>query len=162
MPQACCVAKHRPRCHTRQHAVINNEDAVHLAVWNCLRNARQLTKKEMRRTVLGPAIYIVVLAIFLVVINSLGSRYDEMHPDQLLMVLYLTVASFLMTIPQVRIERGRLSLYAIVTGAAAILTNPLDTTMIGLVASLSQVRRGPWPTLGNAVMSATAACLGGV
>jgi signal transduction histidine kinase len=67
-----------------------------------------------------------------------------------------------MSVPQVRIERGRLSLYAIVTGAAAILTNPLDATIIGLVGSLLMVRRGAWPILGNGVTTATAACLGSV
>lgn len=106
--------------------------------------------------------YVLALAIGLVVINAIASRYDAMHPDQVLEVLYLTVANCLMNIPQVRIERGRLNLAAIVTGAAAILTNPLDATIIGLVTSLSQVRRGPWPTLGNGVMNATATCLGSV
>jgi signal transduction histidine kinase len=77
-------------------------------------------------------------------------------------VLYLTVAAFLVSMPQVRIERGRLSLSAIVTATAAILTNPLNATIVGLVTPLLQVRRGPWPTLGNALMTATATCVGSV
>jgi signal transduction histidine kinase len=118
----------------------------------------QLIKKKMRRTVIASS-YFVVLAIALLAMNVLAQPYDETHPDRVLDVLYLIVASFLMSVPQVRIERGRLSLYAIVTGAAAILTNPLDATLIGLVTSLAQVRRGSWPTLVNAVLNASAACL---
>lgn len=104
----------------------------------------------------------MALAIGLVLINAFTRSYDATHPDQVLLVLYLTVATCLMSVPQVRIERGRLSLYAIVTGAAAILTNPLDATIIGLVGSLLMVRRGAWPILGNGVTTATAACLGSV
>jgi signal transduction histidine kinase len=118
----------------------------------------QFTKKKMRRTVVA-SLYFVVLAIALLAMNVLARPYDDTHPDRLLDVLYLIVASFLMSVPQVRIERGRLSLYAIVTGAAAILTNPLDATLVGLVTSLAQVRRGPWPTLVNAVLNASAASL---
>jgi signal transduction histidine kinase len=77
-------------------------------------------------------------------------------------VLYLTLAIVLMNMPQVRLDRGRLSLSALATGAAAILTNPLDATIIGLAASLSQVRRGAWTTLSNGVLNASTACLGSV
>ena len=118
----------------------------------------QLTKKKMRRTVIA-SFYFVILAIALLAMNVLARPYDEMHPDRVLDVLYLIVASFLMSIPQARIERGRLSLYAIVTGAAAILTNPVDATLVGLVTSLAQVRRGLGPTLVNGVLNASAACL---
>jgi signal transduction histidine kinase len=119
----------------------------------------QLTKKKMSRTALA-AIYFVALATGLVAINALARPYDATHPDRVIDVLYLTVASSLLAIPQARIERGRLSLYAIVTGAAAILLNPLDATVVGLVTSLAQFRRGPSATLGNAVLNATAACVG--
>jgi signal transduction histidine kinase len=106
------------------------------------------------------AAYILGLAAILVAINVLAKNYDVLHPDQVFEVLYLTIASFLLTMPQVRIERGRLSLNAIPTGAAAILLNPLDASIVGLVTSLSQFRRGPWPTIGNSVTNATAACIG--
>jgi signal transduction histidine kinase len=122
----------------------------------------QLTKKKMRRRELAPAAFLLVLAIEVVVINAFVSHYDATHPDKLLEVLYLTAAAVLMGRPQVRIERGRLSLSLIVTGAAAILTNPLNATIVGLVASLSQVRRGPWIILGNGLINATGACLGSV
>jgi signal transduction histidine kinase len=121
----------------------------------------QLTKKKMRRTVIA-YLYFGVLAVALVAMNVLARPFDETRPDRLLDVLYLIVASVLMSIPQVRIERGRLSLYAIVTGAAAILMDPLDATLVGLVTSFAQIRRGRWPTLGNAVLNASAACLASV
>jgi signal transduction histidine kinase len=114
------------------------------------------------RTPVAFAIYLVVVAIAVVVVNALAIRYDAAHPDQVLEVLYLTLAIVLMNAPQVRLERGRLSLSAIATGAAAILTNPLDATIIGLAASLSQVRRGAWATLSNGVLNASTACLGSV
>ena len=116
----------------------------------------------MRRTAVIPAVFVLALAIVLIAINSLAWRFDVIHPDQVLLVLYLAIASLLMTMPQVRIERGRLSLNAIVLAGAANLVNPLDATIIGLVMPLSQYRRGPWPTLGNAVVNATAACVSSV
>ena len=115
----------------------------------------------MRRTVVIPAAYVLVLAILLVAINALTWRSGS-QPDQIFKVLYLTIASFLLTMPQVRIERGRLSLNAIATAAASVLLNPLDASIVGLVTSLSQFRRGPWVTVGNAVINATAACIGSV
>ncbi len=104
--------------------------------------------------------YVLVLAIVAGVLNYFALPYDAMHPDQALVVLFLIVANCLMTVPQVRIERGRLSLNAIVTGAAAILMNPLDASVIGLVTSLPQARRGPWPTLANGAINAVATCAG--
>jgi len=160
MPQAGCVGKHGAGGHTGQHAVIHDKHSVCLAYCPGVRNGPQLTKKKLGRVVVAPAIYVVLLAIVVIVANVLAAGYDATHPDQLLEVLYLTGAIFLMNIPQVRIERGRLSLSAVVTGAAAILTNPLDATIIGLVTSVSQVRRGPWPTLGNGVITAAGACIG--
>jgi len=114
------------------------------------------------RKVLAFAIYLLVIAIAVVVMNAYALRYDAAHPDQALEVLYLILAIALLNTPQVRLERGRLSLSAIATGAAAILTNPLDATIIGLAAFLPQVRRGPWPTLSNGLLNATTACLGSV
>jgi signal transduction histidine kinase len=115
----------------------------------------------MRRNV-GTAFYVLGLAIGVSAGDLLVRRYDSTHPDQLVEVLYLALAAVVMNVPQVRIDRGRLSLSAIVTGAAAILTNPLDATIIGLAASLSEVRRGTWPILGNALMTAAATCGGAI
>ena len=113
----------------------------------------------MRRTAVIRAAYVSVLAIVLIAIDAMTWR-SGFRPDGVFQVLYLVIASFFLTIPQVRIERGRLSLNAIATAAAAVLLNPLDASIVGLVTSLSQFRRGPWVTLGNAVINATAACIG--
>ena len=122
----------------------------------------QLTKKKMRRTVVLSTTYLALLAIGVVAIDVIAKSFDATHPDNVIEVLYLAAVVILMNIPQVRIERGRLSLSAIVTGAAAILLNPVDATLIGLVTALPQVRRSPWPILGNAVMNAAATCIGSV
>jgi hypothetical protein len=102
------------------------------------------------------------LAAGVVIINAAAGEYNAAHPDQILEVLYLVVAASLMIIPQARIERGRLDLSAIVIGAAAILTNPLDATVIGLSTSLWQGRRGRWRMTINAVTNAAATCVGAV
>ena len=103
----------------------------------------QLTKKKMRRTVVLSATYLALLAAGVAAIDAIATSFDAPQPDNVLEVIYLSVAVILMNIPQVRIERGRLSLSAIVTGAAAILLNPVDATLVGLVTSLPQVRRSP-------------------
>jgi len=122
----------------------------------------QLTKKKMRRTVVSSTTYLALLAAGVIAIDVITIPYDATHPDNVLEVLYLSVVVILMNVPQVRIERGRLTLSAIVTGAAAILLNPLNATLVGLVTALPQVRRSPWPILGNAVMNAAATCIGSV
>ena len=114
------------------------------------------------RRIVAPAAYLLALTVAVVVLNILALRYGATHPDEVIEVLYLLAAVVLMNIRQVRIERGYLSLTAIVMGAAAILTNPLDATIIGLGTSLYHVRRGVWATLGNGIMNATAACIGSI
>ncbi|HEY8841514.1 MAG TPA: HAMP domain-containing sensor histidine kinase [Candidatus Dormibacteraeota bacterium] len=116
----------------------------------------------MRRTVVSSTTYLALLAAGVIAIDVITIPYDATHPDNVLEVLYLSVVVILMNVPQVRIERGRLTLSAIVTGAAAILLNPLNATLVGLVTALPQVRRSPWPILGNAVMNAAATCIGSV
>ena len=116
----------------------------------------------MRRTVVSSTTYLALIAAGVIAIDVITIPYDATHPDNVLEVLYLSVVVILMNVPQVRIERGRLSLSAIVTGAAAILLNPLNATLVGLVTALPQVRRSPWPILGNAVMNTAATCIGSV
>ena len=161
MPQASCIGKHRSCGNTRQHAVVDYEYAVYLAVRRSLWNTPQLIKKEMRRTV-GSYGYLAFLALVALAANIATRPYDTLHPDSIATVAFLAVSAVAMNLASVRIERGRLSLGAIATGAAAILANPLDATIIGLVTGVTQVRRGPWPTLGNALMNATTTCVGSV
>ncbi|TMB87149.1 MAG: HAMP domain-containing histidine kinase [Chloroflexi bacterium] len=121
----------------------------------------QLNKWKLGRTI-APWIYTSVLATSLVAINVLARPLDTGRPDQFLEILFLVVAAFLMGIPQAQIERGRLDLSAIVNGAAAILANPLDASIVGLVASLHLARRGSWRIMVNAVTYATASCVGAI
>ena len=103
-----------------------------------------------------------MVAVGLIAINVLAWPDDVQHPDQVLEILYLSLASYLMSIPQAQVERGRLDLSAIVFGTAAILASPLDATVIGLLASFRLVGRGPWRILMSAITYGTAACLGSV
>jgi signal transduction histidine kinase len=115
----------------------------------------------MRRTV-GSYVYLTLLALLAVGANIAMWPYDQGHGDAIATVGFLASSAIAMNLANVRIERGRLSLGAIATGAAAILTNPLDATIIGLITGVTQFRRGPWPTLGNGLMNATTTCLGAV
>ena len=75
-------------------------------------------------------------------------------------MLYLVIAVVLLGSVAVRIERGRLTLSGIAIGAAAILLNPLDATIVGLALAIPMARRGHWTILGNGIMAAAYACLG--
>ena len=61
---------------------------------------------------------------------------------------------------EVRIERGRLTLTAIIIGAAAILTNPLDSTVVAVAAASVLSKRGRWTILANATLSGIWGCGG--
>lgn len=113
----------------------------------------------MRRTVASYT-YLAVLALVALGANISAGPYDELHPDAVATVTFLTVCAIAMNLASVRIERGRLSLGAIAIGAAAILTNPIDATVIGLITGVTQFRRGLWPTLGNGLMNACTTCVG--
>src|SRR6266850_752339 len=104
--------------------------------------------------------YLALLACGVVVLNALNRQYSFTHPDRITDVLFLASAAAALNVPQVRIDQGRLSLSGIATGAAALLLNPLDATLVGVASSASFARRGPFPLLGNAVSSATIACTG--
>ncbi len=77
-----------------------------------------------------------------------------------MLVLYLAAGAALMNAAEVRIERGRLTLSAIIIGAAAILTNPLDSTIVALSAAFVLSKRGQWSILVNAANYAMWGCAG--
>ena len=106
--------------------------------------------------------YLLVVACLVVILNWTFRRYDVIHPDQFLTVAYLGLAVALLNIPQVRIEKGRLTLSGMATGAAALLTNPLDATLVGIASSASLIRRGPYAILANAAFTAAGGCLGSI
>ncbi|TMG27589.1 MAG: HAMP domain-containing histidine kinase [Chloroflexi bacterium] len=103
--------------------------------------------------------FIGFLASACVAINIAVYPYTRAHPDSVVMVLFIAVMTSAMSIPEVRIDRGTLTLNGVVSGAAAILLNPLDATLVGLATSLPFARRGVWPMLGNAAIYATVVCL---
>ncbi|TAN33373.1 HAMP domain-containing histidine kinase [bacterium] len=106
--------------------------------------------------------YLVLLATSLAVINVFARDYDISHADPAAEVVYLCLAAALLNIPQVRIERGRLSLLGIALWAAALLLNPLNATIVGLASSASLLRRGTFPIAANGVFSAALSCVGAI
>jgi len=112
----------------------------------------------MARKVAGYG-YIGSLAVAFVGINVAVYPYTYSHPDDVVMVLFLAVMTALMNIPVVRIDRGTLTLSGVVSGAASILLNPLDATLVGLATALPFARRGTWPMLGNAALYAMQSCI---
>jgi signal transduction histidine kinase len=104
--------------------------------------------------------YLALAAIVVALLNSRALPYDLVHPDHLLPVVYLIAAATLFSFAYVRIDRGRLTLTAIVVGATAILLNPLDATLVGLTAGFAERKRGPWSIVANSVLYAAVACFG--
>jgi signal transduction histidine kinase len=107
-------------------------------------------------------IYLIGVGFVVVILNLMSHGYSLSHPDRLTDVAFLCVAAALLNGPQVRIEKGRLTLTGIAQAAAALLMNPLDATLVGFASSTLFVRRGSYPILGNAVFSAAVGCTGSV
>src|SRR6266581_1932212 len=110
---------------------------------------------------MAAGIYLGALAASLIVTNILARNYDIAHPDQAIEVFFLTVAAAVMSFPEARIERGRLTLNGIVSGATAILLNPLDATIASLGIAVGNTS-GSWRRLANTLIYAVANCLGAV
>ena len=105
-------------------------------------------------------VYLVGLALVVVLVNLPFGAYESRNPDRLLDVVFVCVAAAALNVPQVRIDQGRLSLSGLAIGSAAILFNPLDATLVGVVSTATLIRRGTYPIIGNAVFSATVAAIG--
>lgn len=106
--------------------------------------------------------YLGLLACLTTAANVWTGGYTRSHPDDVLRVLYLLIAMVVLTLVSVRIERGHLTLSAIAFGAAAILLNPLNATIVGLSLSIPMARRGRWRILANGIMGATYLCIGAI
>jgi signal transduction histidine kinase len=104
--------------------------------------------------------YFGLIAVAIVVLNVATFAYSASHTDQVLVVSYLMVCTLALAFVEVRLERGRLTLSGIAIGAAAILLNPLNATIVGLFIGVRLVRRGMWNIAGNALTTG-AATLGG-
>ena len=113
----------------------------------------------MNRTILSYG-YLSLAATVVAMLDIDAWRYHVDHPDHLLPVIYLIGAATLFNFANVRIDRGRLTLTAIVVGAAAILLNPIDATLVGLTAAVAERKRGPWSIVANGTLYATVACFG--
>jgi signal transduction histidine kinase len=107
-------------------------------------------------------IYFALIAVSVLVLNLLTRAYTASHPDQLLMVVFLGAALLLGGFVEVRLERGRLTLSAVATGAAGLLLNPLDAALVGLAIAPALARRGLWPIVGNSLMASASACAGAI
>ena len=100
--------------------------------------------------------YLAALAAVLVGLNVLTAEDSSLHRDSVEEVMYLIVAAGLLTLIEVRLERGRLTLSALANGAAAVLLNPLNATLVGLATGFVMIRRPRWQLLANPLMTATA------
>jgi signal transduction histidine kinase len=107
-------------------------------------------------------VYLALLAITVVSLDALTWQSDSTNPDQILEVAFLVSAVAVLSLADVRLDRGRLTLSGVVLGATAILLNPLDATIVGLAIAIPMRSRGTWPIAGNAAIHAAVACLGAV
>src|SRR5207245_8063579 len=118
----------------------------------------QLSKKTLRRS-FALAVYLVLLVVGIIGLGLLVQRLGTEHSDDIGKVLFLAAAAIVLNVPEVRIDRGRLTLTAIASGAAAVLLNPLDATIVGLACSVGVARRGGRLIVMNAVMQAWISCV---
>lgn len=132
-----------------------------LLIRRLFRDATQLNNKQGVRNAMT-YVYLALLALVTLFLNYRYRQDTALHPDDVIRVLYLVVALVLLTSVRVRIERGHLTLSAIAIGAAAILLNPLDATVVGLALSVPMLGRGRWPILGNSIMGATYLCVASI
>jgi signal transduction histidine kinase len=124
-----------------------------------LRDAAQLSNTAHFRAITASAFAIAVVAVT-VVVASVSINDPQSRRDDIVVVVYLVVASIVLSAVDVRLERGRLTLTGIPLGVAAILLNPLDAALVGLSVGITMARRGAWPILGNAALASTYACFG--
>jgi two-component system sporulation sensor kinase A len=104
--------------------------------------------------------YFGLVAGAIVAVNIATFAYSAAHADQVLVAVYLMMSTLVLAFVEVRLERGRLTLSGIAIGAAAILLNPLNATIVGLSIGVKLLRRGGWHIAGNALTTG-AATLGG-
>lgn len=126
-----------------------------------VRDAAQLINKPLGRHATAYA-FLTVVGAATVAANLYWRQESVSRSDNFVQVVYLLVAMILLSSVAVRLERGRLTLSSVAIGAAAILLNPLDATIVGLSVGIPSVRRGRWPIFGNAVTAGAYACLGAI
>lgn len=126
-----------------------------------LSDAAQLSNRPLVRALLTSG-YIASL-VGAVVLMNVGWRFrDVQQPDGVVLVGFLVIGAIALSSVDVRIDRGRLALTGIPVGAAAVLLNPINATLVGLSIAIPMARRGRWPIAGNALIASNYACLGAV
>src|SRR6266702_1039027 len=103
--------------------------------------------------------FLLGLIALLVAMNLAFRNDDAVRTDLVTNVVYLAGAAALLSLPVVKLERGRLTLTGIIAVAAAILLNPLDATLVSLLVGIENIR-APWPLLGNSLIFALATSAG--
>ncbi len=121
----------------------------------------QLSKVKFNRTVLAYG-FMVVLAGCVLALNIASYHYSSSHPDSIVLVAYLAVMTIMMNVPEVRLERGRLTVSGLVNGTTAVLLSPLDATLVLLTTALALGQRGAWRIMGNACVYSLAGCVAAV
>jgi signal transduction histidine kinase len=121
---------------------------------------RQLSKKSVKRTAAWSG-YLVLLGGLVVAANIAAWPYDTSHPDSVATVIYLGIGAAVLNLVYVGIDRGRLTLALLLNGAATLLANPLDATLIGITSQILP-RYGTWRTATNVVLNALITCTGAV
>jgi len=98
--------------------------------------------------------YLAAIAALVSLLNVITFGYSATHPDPIAEVVFFICAAPALTLVEVRLDRGRLTLSALANGAAAILLNPLNATLVGLAVGFAMFRRRPWLIIANTVMTA--------
>ena len=126
-----------------------------------LRDGVQLSNPPSRRREVAFA-FLLALTASVVLANLLTRQEIHSHADNVTEVVFLVLAVVLLSKVQTRIERGRIVLAGIGIGAAALLLNPLDATLVGLSLGISMPRRGGWTIFTNAITASSYACFAAV
>lgn len=107
----------------------------------------------MNRTVFA-YVYLAPIAVGVVLLNAWMYPFDTSHPDDPLMLVYLILAGICLSLTDVRLDRGHLTLSGLAAGAAAILFNPVDGTLVGIATAIGLRGRGRFRVVANAVIYA--------
>jgi signal transduction histidine kinase len=113
----------------------------------------------MKRTAAW-SVYLVSLGGLVVAMNVAAWQYDTSHPDSVGLVVYLAIGAAVLNLVYVGIDRGRLTLALLFNGAATLLTNPLDATLVGIASQILLPRHRAWRITTNVTLNALMTCVG--
>lgn len=107
----------------------------------------------MTRTTLA-YVYLTPIAAAVVLLNVWLFPFDRAHADDPFLVFYLVLAGIALSLTDVRLDRGHLTLSGLAAGAASILLNPLDGSLVGIATAIGLRGRGHFRVLANSVVYA--------